>query len=174
MSFTSLLADFLSGWATWSLSHNLGHRWWHTEMRNGKQTAYAHGEREHHRLYDAAGIADWQIAEDPRELFISFPLAAIAPIGLLFVAGYGWLRGWEHCLPFAAAMYTCMVADHRLHILFHKSPPLGGMLGRLQQMHLVHHQTHRYNYFFVTGWIWDVLLGTARTAATRDRPYANQ
>ena len=159
----SMIADLLAGWGFWSLAHNLGHRWWHVEMRTGKNTPYAHGEREHHRVYDIHGIQDFRHAEDPRELFISFPFFAVAPIGLLFVAAYGWLRGWEHCLPFAAAMYLCMIADHRLHILFHKSAKLPGPLGRLQQMHLMHHQTHRHNYFFVTGIVWDVLFGTART-----------
>ena len=163
MNLLPFLADFLSGWIVWSLSHNLGHRWWHVEMRHGKQTPYAHGEREHHRIYDAHGALEWQGGEDPRELFISFPLVAIAPIGLLFVAAYGWLRGWPHALPFAVALYACMVADHRLHILFHKAPRLAGPLGRLQHMHLIHHQTHRHNYFFVTGLVWDILFGTART-----------
>jgi sterol desaturase/sphingolipid hydroxylase (fatty acid hydroxylase superfamily) len=132
-------------------------------MRQGKKTAYAHGEREHHRVYDSHGARAWQSVEDPKELFISFPLFAIAPIGLVFVAAYGWLRGWDHCPAFAAAMYACMVTDHQLHILFHKSPELPGVLGRLQRMHLIHHGTHRYNFFFVTGLVWDVLLGTART-----------
>ena len=132
-------------------------------MRHGKKTPYAHGEREHHRVYDPHGAFDWQQAEDPRELFISFPLFAIAPIGLLFVAAYGWLRGWQHCLSFALAMYASMIVDHRIHIVFHRSSQLPGPLGWLQRMHMVHHRTHRHNYFFVTGLIWDVLLGTART-----------
>jgi hypothetical protein len=163
VSLLATFTDLLCGWGVWSLAHNLGHRWWHLEMRQGKKTPYAHGEREHHRVYDSHGAGAWQHAEDPRELFISFPLFAIAPIGLLFVAGFGWLRGWDHCVPFAIAMYASMVADHRLHILFHKAPQLSGALGRLQQMHMIHHGTHRHNYFFVTGLVWDVLLGTART-----------
>ena len=163
MTFVSIVADFLCGWGFWSLAHNLGHRWWHAEMRHGKQTPYAHGEREHHRVYDVHGATAWQHAEDPKELFISFPLIAIAPIGLLFVAAYGWLRGWEHCWAFAAAQYLFMVADHQLHILFHKSPQLPGALGRLQTMHLIHHTTHQHNFFFVSGLVWDLLLGTART-----------
>jgi hypothetical protein len=168
VTLLSVFADFLCGWAVWSLSHNLGHRWWHIEMRLGKKTPYAHGEREHHRVYDPHGARAWQHAEDPRELFISFPLTAIAPIGLLFVAAYGWIRGWPHALPFAVALYTCMVADHQLHIVFHKSAALPGALGWFQQMHLIHHRTHRYNYFFVTGLLWDLLLGTARIGTVQD------
>jgi len=169
MSTTSVLADFFWGWLVWSLSHNLGHRWWHVEMRQGRKTAYAHGEREHHRVYDRHGARDWQREEDPRELFISFPLIAIAPVGLLFVAGYGWLRGWERCLSFSIALYASMVIDHQVHILFHKARNLGGPLGWLQQMHLVHHTTHRHNFFFVTGLPWDVLFGTARTKVLRTK-----
>jgi sterol desaturase/sphingolipid hydroxylase (fatty acid hydroxylase superfamily) len=30
-------------------------------------------------------------------------------------------------------------------------------------MHMVHHQTHASNFFFVSGLIWDVVLGTAHT-----------
>jgi hypothetical protein len=172
VSLLSVCTDLFCGWAVWSLSHNLGHRWWHIEMRHGKETPYAHGERQHHRVYDSLGATEWQHAEDPKELFISFPLFAIAPIGLLFVAAYGWLRGWAHCPAFALAMYASMVADHQLHILFHKAPRLPGPLGWLQKMHLIHHNTHRHNFFFVTGLIWDVLLGTARTDAVREQAAA--
>jgi hypothetical protein len=163
----SVSVDLLLGWVVWSLSHNLGHRWWHVEMRHGKQSSYAHGEREHHRVYDSHGERDWQTSEDPRELFISFPLSAIAPIGLVFVAAFGWLRGWGHCLPFALSLYSCMVTDHQLHILFHKAPRLSGVLGRLQEMHRIHHTTHRHNYFFVTGLVWDLMFGTARAKLAR-------
>ena len=163
MSALSVSTDIVCGWAVWSLAHNLGHRWWHAEMRQGKKTVYAHGEREHHRIYDPHGASEWQHAEDPRELFISFPFVAIAPIALIFVAAFGALRGWDHCLPFGISMYACMLTDHRLHILFHKRPKLSGVLGRLQHMHLVHHDTHRYNFFFVTGYVWDLLFRTVRT-----------
>ena len=132
-------------------------------MRRGKQTFYAHGEREHHRVYDGHGRREFQIAEDPRELFISFPFVVVAPFGLVFVAAYGLLRGWPNALPFAVSMYACMLVDHQVHILFHKAQRLPGILGWLQKMHLVHHDTHRYNFFFVSGLIWDVLLRTART-----------
>lgn len=171
MSLLSIAADLVCGWGVWSLAHNLGHRWWHVEMRDGKDTPYAHGEREHHRIYDGE-IGFWQHEEDPKELFISFPLVAVAPFGLLFVAAFGWLRGWEHCLPFAIALYASMVTDHQLHILFHKSPALPGVLGRLQQMHVVHHTTHQHNFFFVTGWIWDVLFQTAREKSTASSSHA--
>jgi hypothetical protein len=159
----STLADFSAGWCVWSLSHNLGHRWWHDEMRKGKQTFYAHGEREHHRVYDLHEGHDFQHIEDPKELFISFPIWVVAPVGLLFVAAYGLLRGWSHCFPFAIWMYSCMMIDHQLHILFHKAAHLPGILGWFQQMHLIHHSTHQHNYFFVSGLIWDLLLQTAQT-----------
>jgi hypothetical protein len=165
VSSLSIAQDLLWGWVVWSLSHNLGHRWWHVEMRLGKKTVYARGESEHHRVYDPHGAQEWHTAEDPRELFISFPLVAIAPMALVFVAAYGWLRGWEHSLPFAVAMYASMVADHRLHILFHRPARLGGFLGRFQEMHLIHHGTHQHNFFFVTGLVWDMLFGTACTKA---------
>jgi hypothetical protein len=38
MNTLSVAADLLCGWVFWSLSHNLGHRWWHVEMRTGKNT----------------------------------------------------------------------------------------------------------------------------------------
>ena len=139
-------------------------------MRVGMKTPYAHGEREHHRVYDSPGPNHQHHEEDPQELFISFPFRVIAPIALLFVAAYGWLRGWEHCLPFAITMYGSMLLDHRLHILFHRSAPLPGMLGRFQLMHQNHHKTHRNNYFFVTGLPWDVLFGTVRTKLGRTAP----
>ncbi len=153
--------DLFAGWCVWSLSHNLGHRWWHDEMRNGKQTFYAHGEREHHRIYDRHGERSFQLAEDPNELFISFPLPVIALFGLLFVAGYAWLRGTDPALVFALGLYASMILDHQLHRLFHLRPGLGGILGWFQQMHLTHHATHNRNYFFVSGLVWDLLLGTA-------------
>ena len=82
-------------------------------------------------------------------------------VALLFVAAFGWLRGWSHALPYAAGLYFFMLLDHRLHILFHRTQKLPGLLGRLQQMHRIHHATHTRNFFFVSGMIWDVLLGTA-------------
>jgi sterol desaturase/sphingolipid hydroxylase (fatty acid hydroxylase superfamily) len=58
-----------------------------------------------------------------------------------------------------------MLLDHRLHILFHRSPSLPGILGQLQEMHRIHHQTHARNFFFVSGYVWDWILGTAVTGA---------
>lgn len=124
-------------------------------------TFYAHGERQHHHIYDGHGETDRQHAVDPRELFISFPLPLIAAAGLAFVAAYGWLRGWEHTVPFAAGLYLFMVMDHQLHVLFHKAQALGGILGWFQRMHMVHHSTHNRNYFFVSGLLWDMAFRTA-------------
>lgn len=169
MELLRLAIDLSAGWCTWSLSHNLGHRWWHDEMQEGKTTFYAKGEREHHRIYDRLGERHLQMSEDPGELFISFPLPVIAGFGLIFVAIYVWLAGWAHALPFAAALYGWMLVDHRLHILFHKRTHLTGILGRLQQMHMLHHATHNSNYFFVSGLVWDVLFRTAKWPGTVSR-----
>jgi hypothetical protein len=124
VSLLAFVSDVFWGWLVWTLAHNLGHRWWHIEMTLGKKTPYAHGEREHHRVYDRHGDHDWHTGEDPRELFISFPFFAIAPIGLLFVATYGWLRGWEHAPGFALAMYASMILDHRPDPPHHPPPQL--------------------------------------------------
>ena len=161
MPLLSTLLHLSAGWCTWSLAHNLGHRWWHHDMKAGRQTFYAHGEREHHRVYDDPTDREYHKAEDPRELFISFPFIVVAPIALVFVAAYGWLAGWAHAPAYAAGLYLFMLLDHRLHILFHRTAALPGFLGRLQEMHRIHHQTHARNFFFVSGYIWDVLLGTA-------------
>ena len=161
MELLRLGMDLCAGWCVWSLGHNLGHRWWHDEMHKGKVTFYAHGEREHHRIYDGHGENQYHQAEDPKELFISFPLPIIASAASLFVALYGWLCGWSHAAPFAVTLYASMVMDHQLHILFHKKLELPGLLGRFQQMHLLHHATHNKNYFFVSGFLWDVLFRSA-------------
>jgi hypothetical protein len=166
MDLSTAVLDVLYGWITWSLSHNLGHRWWHVEMKMGKQTFYAHGEREHHRVYDNHADSIRHHAEDPKELFISFPFPIVAALAIVLVAGFGWMRGWSHAIPFAAGMYGFMFLDHQLHILFHRGEMLAGVLGWFQRMHMVHHETHTRNFFFVSGVIWDALLGTlvARTA----------
>jgi hypothetical protein len=163
MLSTAVLLDLAAGWCTWSLAHNLGHRWWHNDMRRGRQTFYAHGERQHHRIYDRQFDRAWHSDEDPRELFISFPFFVVAPVALLFVGAWGSLRGWNHALPYAIGLYFFMLLDHRLHILFHRSRSLPGALGWFQQMHILHHQTHDSNFFFVSGLVWDLLFGTART-----------
>jgi hypothetical protein len=163
--------DVLAGWLVWSLAHNLGHRWWHAEMRQGKQTFYAHGEREHHRVYDEHRDRERQKEDDPSELFISFPFIIVAPFGLVFVAIFGWFGGWNHCVPFATGLYISMVLDHRLHILFHKKERLGGWFGSFQRMHLIHHTTHTSNYFFVSGLIWDILFRTAQRPARIESGY---
>jgi len=36
-------------------------------------------------------------------------------------------------------------------------------MGRFQRMHMVHHATHNRNFFFVSGVVWDYVLGTAIT-----------
>lgn len=161
MTVAVTLLDLAAGWAMWSLSHNLGHRWWHHDMANGVETFYAHGEREHHRIYDRHGALAFQVQEDPRELFISFPFIVIAPLALLLVLGYGYLVGWTHAVPFAIALYASMLIDHRLHILFHRTTALPPALERLRAMHMIHHATHNRNYFFVTGYVWDLLFRTA-------------
>lgn len=170
MDFVSASVDFVAGWVVWSLGHNLGHRWWHDEMRKGKQTFYAHGERQHHVIYDEHGAFAQQAVVDPKELFISFPLPFVGSVGLLFVALYGWLRGWEHSWGFGVGLLGFMILDHQLHILFHKKEEMGGWLGRFQKMHQVHHATHNRNYFFVSGWVWDYLLGTAMTEIDHIEP----
>jgi hypothetical protein len=161
MELLRLGLDLGAGWCAWSLGHNLGHRWWHDEMHKGKVTFYAHGEREHHRIYDRHGENQYHFAEDPKELFISFPLPLIAGASTVFVALYGWLAGWANAGPFAVALYGSMVLDHQVHILFHKKAHLPGVLGWFQRMHLTHHATHNRNYFFVSGFVWDVLFRTA-------------
>jgi len=91
----------------------------------------------------------------------------VGPVALIFVAIYGLLRGWPHMLPYAAGLYFFMLLDHRLHILFHRVEQLPSVLGWFQQMHRIHHETHAQNFFFVSGLIWDVLLGTAETRRPR-------
>ena len=167
-----ILIDIAAGWCTWSLAHNLGHRWWHNDMDQGRQTFYAHGERQHHRIYDRHGDRTFQLDEDPRELFISFPFAVVGPVALTFVALFGYLRGWSDALPYAAGLYFFMLLDHRLHILFHRTAALPGLLGRFQQMHKIHHQTHNRNFFFVSGVVWDLLLGTAVTELPAEQAQA--
>lgn len=156
------LVHLFAGWFFWSFAHNVGHRWWHDEMRKGKQTFYAHGEREHHRLYDTHDL-DAAHAEDPRELFISFPYPIVAAIALLPIGLYAWIFGRPAAIPFAIALYASMTLDHLLHKQFHKRPGLPGLLGWFQQMHMTHHATHNRNYFFVTGLVWDVLFRTFRS-----------
>ena len=154
--------DICAGWRTWSLAHNLGHRWWHNDMKRGVETFYAHGELRHHRMYDRHTDQAFHRAEDPGEVFISFPFL-VGPVALLFVLAYGWLRGWDHALPYATGMYFFMLLDRRLQILFHRSSSLPGILGWFQKMHRVHHTTHANNCFFVSGLIRGVLLGSVLT-----------
>ena len=171
MDLLSASVDVVFGWCVWSLGHNLGNRWWHDEMKRGLNTFYAHGERQHHVVYDRHCETEYQKSADPTELFISFPLLLVAAAGLLFVAAFGYLRGWSHAVPFAIGLYVFMTLDHQLHILFHKKPKLNGILGWFQTMHLTHHATHNRNFFFVSGLVWDVLFGTAilRRAPQRAR-----
>jgi len=131
-------------------------------MRKGKQTFYAHGEREHHRLYDTHNL-EAAHAEDPRELFISFPYPIVAAIALLPIGLYAWIFGRPAAIPFGIAVYASMTLDHLLHKQFHKHPNLPGVVGWVQQMHMTHHATHNRNYFFVTGLVWDVLFRTFRS-----------
>lgn len=160
MTVTLWLLSVVAGWAAWSLVHNLGHRWWHHDMKRGVQTFYAHGEREHHRIYDQPGALEFYAQEDPRELFISFPFVVVAPAALLMVAAVGYAAGW-YAFPFACGLYASMIIDHRLHILFHRTTALSPRLERLRAMHMIHHATHDRNYFFVTGYVWDWMFGTA-------------
>ena len=159
MQLLTISLHVLAGWCFWSLAHNLGHRWWHVDMKKGKQTFYAHGEAQHHRLYDA-GKRPLATAEDPNELFISFPFKYVAPAALLPVAIYGWLMGWSAMVPFAVGLHGSMTLDHLVHMRCHRGR-LSGVLGWFQQMHAVHHATHANNYFFVSGLVWDVLFRTA-------------
>src|SRR5215471_1286307 len=128
MPFAMLALDVVVGWCCWSLGHNLGHRWWHDEMRKGKKTFYAHGEREHHRIYDRHGDRAYHVAEDGNEAFISFPLPIIAPLAVVLVVSYGWfLRTWSDPLFFAVGLYGSMLLDHQLHKQFHRHDRLKGI-----------------------------------------------
>jgi hypothetical protein len=162
MEIGTLSINLLAGWFFWSFAHNVGHRWWHDEMRKGKKTFYAHGEREHHRLYDSHDL-EAAAAEDPRELFISFPYPVVAAMALVPIAIYAMIFGVAAAIPFAVALYASMTLDHLLHKQFHKREHLPGVLGWFQQLHMTHHATHNRNYFFVTGLVWDVLFRTFRS-----------
>jgi hypothetical protein len=167
MEIMALSINLFAGWCFWSLAHNVGHRWWHDEMRKGKQTFYAHGEREHHRLYDTHDLTTAG-AEDPNELFISFPYPIVAAIALVPIGLYAWIFGVPAAVPFAVALYASMTLDHLLHKQFHKREHLPGVRGWFQRLHMTHHATHNRNYFFVTGLVWDLLFRTFRA----DRPQA--
>jgi hypothetical protein len=167
MEAVTVLGDFGLGWLAWSIGHNLGHRWWHHDMEKGNQTFYAHGESEHHRIYDGHVERVFQQAQDPKELFISFPLPVVGALGLILTAIFGMLFGRMNAIPFGAGLLGFMVLDHQLHILFHKIPRLHGVLGWFQRLHLIHHATHDSNFFFVSGIIWDVLLKTLKTSDKR-------
>jgi hypothetical protein len=161
MSLQALFLNAFAGWFFWSFAHNVGHRWWHDEMRKGKKTFYAHGEREHHRLYDTHNL-ETAAVEDPNELFISFPYPIVAAIALIPIAIYALIVGVASAIPFAGALYASMTLDHLLHKQFHKREHLPGVLGWFQQLHMTHHATHNRNYFFVTGLLWDILFRTFR------------
>lgn len=160
-------AQFVAGWFVWSMGHNLGHRWWHDDMKQGKKNFYAHGESEHHRIYDRHGEVSFQRAEDPRERFISFPVAIVGSAGALLVIGYGFVFGWGNAGAFALGFGGFMFLDHQVHKLFHRKSRIGGIVGWFQQLHMVHHQTHNSNFFFVSGILWDLLFGTLNTDSTR-------
>jgi len=64
MAWIAPILDIAAGWCTWSLAHNLGHRWWHNDMKRGVETFYAHGERQHHRIYDRHGDSVFHQSED--------------------------------------------------------------------------------------------------------------
>ena len=155
--------DLFLGWCFWSLAHNLGHRWWHVDMKKGLTTFYAHGESEHHRIYDGGILRDRHEAEDPYELFISFPFKWVALVAVIPVLLYGWSFGASHAAVFGAMMYASMLLDHKLHVRFHKDSNLTGVLAVLQRMHQIHHETHTRNFFFVSGIVWDLLFRTAVT-----------
>ena len=160
MPLAMIPGHVLIGWCFWSLAHNLGHRWWHDEMKKGKETFYAHGERQHHRLYDSDDLVLAK-AEDPLELFISFPAAHIAVIAAIPVAAYFWFFGWPAAALFATGLYVSLIVDHQLHRRFHAGEKLPGVVGRLQEMHSIHHATHSSNFFFASGIVWDVAFRTA-------------
>ena len=161
----SAIVHVTAGWAFWSLAHHLGHRWWHDDMKKGKDLFYAHGERQHHRFYDNHDRAR-QIQEDPLELFISFPFKVVAPAALLPIGVYGLAFGWAASVPFGLAVYASMILDHEVHKLCHRRPQMDGILGWFQRMHDVHHQTHTRNFFFVSGLVWDAMFGTLDAGST--------
>lgn len=165
--------DLFWGWCFWSLAHNLGHRWWHVDMKKGVTTFYAHGESEHHRIYDGDIMRDRHFAEDPQELFISFPFKWVAAVAAIPALLYGFGLGPLHGFVFAIAMYSCMLVDHKLHVRFHTDRNLTGLLAKLQEMHYIHHATHSSNFFFVSGIVWDLLFRTAVTKYVPLRRHAH-
>lgn len=172
MAPSTVLFHAAAGWFIWSLSHNLGHRWWHVDMRKGKQTFYAHGERMHHRYYDSEDLT-LAHAEDPTELFISFPAKWVALMVLVPVLLYGAWLGVLAALCFGAGLYGSLSLDHLLHKRFHRGERLPGVLGWFQHMHVVHHATHTTNFFFVSGLVWDLLFGTLKQDAPEPTPPAS-
>jgi sterol desaturase/sphingolipid hydroxylase (fatty acid hydroxylase superfamily) len=135
----------LLGWLVWSLSHYITHRTMHYGISKGWRKGPIDGEYMHHDRHDANQSFD--------TVFASFPLEGALVIGVLplYWMPAGWC--WGVCVS--------AVIDDLTHRMYHyrRLPiPLRWFRG----LHGIHHRDHDRNYAFVTGIVWDMLLGTFR------------
>lgn len=156
MLTTVLFHGFL-GWLFWSFSHFYMHKRWHKDILNRKPGLATHGESEHHRCYDKD---EGSHLRDPFKALASFPYPFILAQVALLCTWYGITFGWLQGLSFFTTAFLSMTIDDRLHKLWHNGKDWGGFMGHLQKLHQIHHTTHKNNYSFFSGLIWDKIANT--------------
>lgn len=146
-------AAAFAGWLAWSLGHYAIHRLWHALMRlSGPWWILTHGELLHHLHYDSPGIGD------PDGRFRGPPLWAASLAVALGSFGFGLALGWLYAPAFFGVALLSCAADLMAHDVLHRHGGTWAFQGR----HDAHHQTHRHNFAFVTGVVWDVIFRTYR------------
>lgn len=156
----SIIGHLTVGWIAWSLSHYLLHRVWHKSILDNKYDVSSHGESEHHRCYD--NIIN-SATLDPHKIFISFPYLFILPQVALISSWYGFIFGLSAGASFFASAFISMTLDDQAHRIWHSSKKLGPIMSYFKNLHNLHHTTHKNNFSFITGIIWDLLFRSKLT-----------
>jgi sterol desaturase/sphingolipid hydroxylase (fatty acid hydroxylase superfamily) len=138
------------GYAAWTLSEYIFHRWLFHWEPPGKL-----GARIHFLLHGVHHVHP----NDPLRLvmppLMSFPLMGLA--WLVIQALFGWPTG----LPVAAGFYIGYVVYDEIHYHLHHRTPTTRIGVTLRRLHLLHHFRDPHKGYGVSAPYWDYVFGTA-------------
>jgi hypothetical protein len=139
-----------AGLVVWTLYGYLGHRFWHVLMARGIHWRIYRKEELHHAHYDPP--------PHPDERYESWPID-VWMMTLALTVGYGFAVGLRGGCLFGLGAFAGMFVDDQIHRLHHS-----GLLHWewFDRRHTLHHERHDCNFSFVTGALWDRILGTQR------------
>lgn len=161
MPVIATIAMFVVGYAIWTFSEYVFHRWlFHTEFPG------AFGERIHFLLHGVHHVHP----SDPLRLVMP-PLMSVPLMVLAYVVAMALFPAPYSLVIYGGFLFGYVLYDE-IHFHLHHRPPRTKVEQTLRRLHLLHHFRDPLRGYGVSAPYWDYVFGTAYTREDRpgDRP----